>query len=131
MTVSLEMRNLDLKVLSVADRLHRVKSCMRRAGKSVAETSLRRGANSNEEKLFWSLSCARSLFHGHCKHIVRATYAYPYLEHFVLVSIDSHVVCCLGLEGLNRHIADLMQSNLSNIRAQLVRDSDCSEQHFR
>ena len=129
--LSSEMNKVDFSTLSTAASVLQLKNCIRRAGKCVSDRALRRGAESNEEKLYWALSCARAMFNGHSGSIMHANCAYSYLSTFVLLDIGLQTICCLDLEGLGHHISDLMAHSLELARANIIKEADNAQQVFR
>ena len=110
-----ELSRYDHQNLTPSGALRQAKDCMRVACRLVARKSLQRGAKTIEEKIYWSLTCARAVFHGVAGLVVRAILAYPALEDFILVGVASGVMVVLNHEGLNEHIAGLMQQSLQRL----------------
>ena len=113
-----EMRHESVKLLSVVDGVKRLKQCMRKASKTVSTKSMHRGAKTVDEKVFWSITCARALFHGFTNRVIDSMIAYPSLEKFVLIDTLNGLMCVQDLSGLSLHIAELMRETIDTARAQ-------------
>ena len=119
-----EMHRCSFESMSPASAVLQMKLCMRSACRHTVEKSLRRGARTIEEQIYWSLVCVRALFHGYATKAVRAMIAYPTLETFVLASTDDGTVMACDMEGLNAHISLLMRQSLERLR------HDCEEVQY-
>ena len=117
--LGMEMRRFRLEEMSPQCAVKQVKVCMRSASRRVIEKSLRRGAETIEEQIFWSLVCARALFHGYARKVVHAIIAYPFLESFVLLNANDGIMMATNLEGLGEHIAELMRQSVDRLRCDL------------
>ena len=73
--LSTEMQRFNFHSMSPAHGVQQVKKCMRTACFHVASKSLRRGAATIEERIYWSLVCARALSHGIAGKVVQAMMA--------------------------------------------------------
>ena len=108
-----------LETLSPAEGLQQLKRCMRSACKQVTRKALRRGAVTIEEQIYWSLVCARALFHGLAWRVVQAILAYPKLEEFILVNCVSGTMQISDSDGLNQHISSLMRESIERLRSDI------------
>ena len=114
-----EIGQYKLETLSPAEGLQQLKRCMRSACKQVTRKALRRGAVTIEEQIYWSLVCARALFHGLAWRVVQAILAYPKLEEFILVNCVSGTMQISDSDGLNQHISSLMRESIERLRSDI------------
>ena len=121
------MHKFNFEEMSPQLAVKQIKICMRSASQHVIQKSLRRGAETIEEQIFWSLVCARALFHSCARRVVHAMVAYPFLESFVLVNVGDMVMAATNLEGLSKHISDLMRQSLDRLRGDVERASEKPE----
>ena len=110
-----EMGQCRYEAMSPADGVQRLKRCMRTACKHVATKSLRRGAITIEEKIYWSLVCARALFHGIARRAAQAMIAYPKLEDFILANCATGTMLIPDRDGLDQHISSLMRESIEKL----------------
>ena len=122
-----EIEHRKLEELSPADAVLQMKACMRIASKRVVEKSSRRGAKTIEEKIYWALLCARSLYHGHGRSAIRALFAYPALEEFVVMTSSSSTKFNCKMDGLNAHISSLMNESLEKLQSDIEEVKDLPE----
>ena len=122
-----EIERYNFEKMSPAQGVQRMKLCMRAASQYVITKSLRRGAVTIEEQIFWSLTCLRSLFHGNAKRVVQSILAYPKLEEFVLVNCGTGSVVVTGMILLNEHVANLMRESLERLRSDVEQTEALTE----
>ena len=117
--LDLEVRRERLNDMAPVEAVQRVKVCMRRASFLVVRKSLMRGALTVEERIYWSITCARALFHGCARRVIDSMVAYPFLEKFILLDTDAGTIVTLDLGNLNAHIAELMRTSIDQAIAEV------------